>query len=388
MNKLQVLGVIAMSIFLIAIASCTLEPAATPAPTPAGKPVVTPGQGWEAEWNKRLAAARQEGTLTIRGGSTVTGLQKSSGLFKEKFGIELQLTTVQGALLVPKLEQERKAGLYLLDLIITGQPDLINLKRKDSLDPLPPMLVLPDILDQKLWYDGKFDWADMEGRYIFNFNAFPYHGVYINTDLVKAGEIQSYHDLLDPKWKDKIVINDPTVSGQGSQIFRDMLSNKMVDQDFFRQLVAQNPVITRDQDLQATWVAKGKYPVALWASPGAALRFIEASAPIAPVLDMKEGVVAGSSGSSMVLLNKAPHPNASSVFINWFLSKEGQTINQNATAKQTRRVDVTAEVTDPFGMRKPGVKYLPDPGAKESFYDEEMPRLQAFAEQVFAPLLK
>jgi len=70
------------------------------------------------------------------------------------------------------------------------------------------LFVLPEVVDQTLWYDGRFNWAD-EVRYIFNFALSPIHMVFINTTLVKPAEIRSYYDLLNPKWQDKILINDP-----------------------------------------------------------------------------------------------------------------------------------------------------------------------------------
>jgi len=57
-----------------------------------------------------------------------------------------------------------------------------------------------------------------------------------------------------------------------------MLYNSLVDQDFFRKLAAQKNMMTRDQDLQGNWLAKGKYPIALWLSSGAIAKYMEAGA--------------------------------------------------------------------------------------------------------------
>ncbi len=383
-------GIVVAGLLLLACAQSAPLLEKSPDPEALARETKPSGkQSWQAEWDKALQEGKKEGVLTVVGGTTVAGLKDAVGLFKDRFGIELLLTSAKGAVMVPKILQERRAGLYLEDVIITGHTDLFDpLKPSGAFGSLTPMLVLPEVLDQKLWYDDKIEWGDREGRILFNFNAFPYYGVYINTDLVKPGEIQSYYDLLNPKWQGQIVVNDPTISGQGNALFNAMVYNKMVDVDFFRRLVAQQPVITRDQDLQVTWVAKGKYPIALWPSPGATVRFIEAGAPMVPILDMKEGVVAGSSGSALGLLDKAPHPNAARVFINWFLSKQGQTINQKLTLKQTRRVDVPPEPNDPFGTRRPGVKYLPDPGTNEEVFLNETGRFRELSNQFFAPLVK
>ncbi len=63
-----------------------------------------------------------------------------------------------------------------------------------------------------------------------------------------------------------------------------------------------------------------------------------------------------------MVANKRPHPNAAKLFLNWFLSKEGQTIMQtmsDRTPDQSFRVDVTERgKVRKADMRKPGVEYL------------------------------
>ncbi len=165
-----------------------------------------------------------------------------------------------------------------------------------------------------------------------------------------------------------------------------MLYNSLVDQDFFRKLAAQKNMMTRDQDLQATWLAKGKHPIALWPTTGAVAKFIEAGAPVRPISDTKEGAVAGSAGSGIGIFNNAPHPNAAKVFINWFLGREGQSITQRSVRKQTRRIDVAPEGLSAFEARIPGVKYFPMPDEKEKFILTESKKYKQLAEQIFAPL--
>ena len=340
----------------------------------------------KTEWETTLRRAREEGEVAVCGVTIAAGLKGSAKLFKEKFGIDLLITTGRTSSMAPKLLQERRAGLFLQDIMISGQNTMIEtLKPAGAFDPLEPFLVLPEVVDQKLWYDGRFNWAD-EGRYIFNFGLYPIHMVYINTDLVKPGEIQSYYDLLNPKWKDKILINDPTTAGIGYISFSAMVYNSMVDLDFFHKLAAQKNMMTRDQDLQATWLARGKYPIALWPTTGAIAKFIKAGAPVKPVFDLKEGVAAGSAGSGLSIFNKAPHPNAAKVFINWFLSREGQAGIQKTVRKQTRRIDVPPEGLDPSEARIPGVKYFSMPDEKEKFILTEANKYRQLAEQIFAPL--
>ncbi len=79
---------------------------------------------------------------------------------------------------------------------------------------------------------------------------------------------------------------------------------------------------------------------------------------------MKEGAGLADKGHSMVMLDKAPHPNAAKVFINWFLSREGQTTFQNSYAKSgddvpnSLRIDVPKDKILPEDRRIEGVEYI------------------------------
>jgi ABC-type Fe3+ transport system substrate-binding protein len=61
---------------------------------------------------------------------------------------------------------------------------------------------------------------------------------------------------------------------------------------------------------------------------------------------------------SIIRLSNPAHPNAQIVFINWLLSKEGQTAWSEATKFNSRRVDVPTAHVPPYAIPKPGVKYF------------------------------
>ena len=55
---------------------------------------------------------------------------------------------------------------------------------------------------------------------------------------------------------------------------------------------------------------------------------------------MKEGASIGSGFGTVSYLNRAPHPNAARVFVNWLLSREGQTAWQKHTGRNSLRTDI------------------------------------------------
>ena len=79
---------------------------------------------------------------------------------------------------------------------------------------------------------------------------------------------------------------------------------------------------------------------------------------------MVEGGALGVQFGSLALVNRAPHPNAAKVFINWFLSREGQLALQKAVpttgrdAPDSRRIDIPKDYVPLRNRRVPGGKYM------------------------------
>ena len=67
------------------------------------------------------------------------------------------------------------------------------------------------------------------------------------------------------------------------------------------------------------------------------------------------------------MMKDAPHPNAAKVFVNWFLSKEGQQIYDKAFGNATRRLDV-----DTAWLKEFGVEAAKDSMAVEEYYKNEL----------------
>lgn len=210
----------------------------------------------------------------------------------------------------------------------------------------------------------------------------------INTDLVKPGEITSFQDLLDPRWRGKILINDPTKAGTASQSFGALIYHKALDSQYFREMVKQNPTIIRDERLQMDWLARGKFPVVVWPSDSRFHSFEVVDAPISVVV-AKEGVVRSAGGGGLLVMDRAPHPNAARILANWLLSKEGQYLIQGATGKRSARIDIPVDNILPRVLVPPEVKLLMEP----SLFDEEFrlngnDKMEKLANEIFAPLLK
>lgn len=361
-----------------------LTPAATPAPVAVGTVKAALKADAELEWKKTLAEARKEGSVVVIGGTTVAHLKAHAiAIVKAKFGIDLETLSVRGGEQRNKIIAERARGMYNYDITTSGASVHWDLKQLGFLDRLDPLLMLPEVTDPNKWIDKRLPWGD-DDKTTLIWSASPNQALLINTKLVRPGEIKSYQDLLNPKWKGKIMMNDPTTEGTGEKYSVATLYLKMVNIDFYRRLANDQKVtISRDQRLQVEWVARGKMAISLFPSPGNAAPFIEAKAPLAWV-DLEEGTLLAGAGAGFSVLKNAPHPNAAKVFVNWFLSKEGQQIIQDAADKQSQRVDVaTDKLTN---MRMPGVKYVLDPSENEIFALSDRAKIAKTVHEIFTPL--
>lgn len=378
----------------------TLAPSVTPAlqPTQATKaPSVTPtlqstqttkapsGSEWQQDWERVKAEAKKEGTVLIYASAGPTVREGFNKAFNDDFGIGTEWVTGVSGEVAQKVLTEQRSGLYAGDIWINGaNPTLPLLRPAGAIVTLDPLLLLPEVIDKKAWYGGELIWAEPGPQhYWVGLLCFPQPPLVVNTDLVKPGEITGYRDLLAPKWKGKIALYDPTKAGAGASWFTAVVTGIM-DMDYVRELIKQEPVIVGDARQHLEWVARGKYPIALAGRTEQQLEFKNSGAPI-QIISPVEGVHLTASAGGVAVLKKAPHPNAAKLFLNWVLTKKGGTLASKLIGGQSARVDVPTDFLDPAMVRKPSQKYHNTISEEYEFKKQEM---QKVAAQMFAPLLK
>ena len=74
------------------------------------------------------------------------------------------------------------------DLLISGSLTPLNLLNAGILEPIEPLLMLPEVKDPKRWYGGHV-WADNAKKYLYSFQAYQSENFWHNTQLVKAGRV-------------------------------------------------------------------------------------------------------------------------------------------------------------------------------------------------------
>lgn len=348
------------SLALLAVscaAGTPLSPLSTPTATsaPGQAPSAMTKAAWEVEWQKSIEATKKEGRVVIYGaplGETRLALMDA---FKKAYGITVEYIGAMESLVAEKSLNERRAGIYLSDVYIGGAGSALNiLKANKAFDPLEPLLLLPEVADSKAWWGEKVPWVDRE-RFLLSFLGYVNWPFAINTELVRAEEIKSFRDVLNHKWKGKMVISDPVYTGTG-RFFFGGVGMQIMGIDYMREIARQEPVITRDWRQQAEWVARGKYAIGAAPYPAYILEFMQTGAPIRFVIPVEGSYITAGSGN-VAFFNKAPHPGSARIFINWLLSKEGQTLFSKTYLRQSLRTDVPTDHLDAEILRKSGVKY-------------------------------
>src|SRR3972149_5811130 len=173
----------------------------------------SPKTAWEQEWADWLSKAKKEGKVTLyttAGSNVRQAMQKA---FSKKYGIEIETVSGRGGERTQKSQTERRAGLYLADIYMGGPTTMLNvLKPKGILEKIEPMLLLPEVTQRQAWIGGKLPFLDQEGHLV-GIRFSPQTYLTINTNLVREGEIKSLKNILEPRWKGKIAMQDPTVEG-------------------------------------------------------------------------------------------------------------------------------------------------------------------------------
>lgn len=323
---------------------------------------------WQDEWARVLEAARKEGQVVVY----ISGYDAVLQDFEKEYpDIKVTAVTGRGNQLGPRLLAERRAEKFIADVSSTGSnPNYQQFYLAKALDPIKPALILPEVTDASKWYLKKHQYSDPENQYVFNYvGSATYGAIHYNTKLVDVKEFKSYWDLLSPKWKGKIAIRDMREAGPGAGNMRFFYYHPELGAPFIKKLLSEMDVtLFRDFRQGPDWLASGKHSICFFCD---ADTLKQQGLPVEPFgpRAFKEGGGLVQQFGTVALVNRAPHPNAAKVFINWLLSRAGQMSLQKrmSTAESpadSLRIDIPKDEVPMQSRRLDGIKYL-DTGKPE-----------------------
>ena len=333
---------------------------------------------WQAEWDKTLKAAKAEGELRIWGGEEISHPKVVAAFNKEHPYLKVITVTGRASQLVMRLTAERRAGKFLVDVWATGPGGPRQLYELKSLEPINDKLILPDVTDQSKWYGGRHHYGDPENKYIFIYEGTPNTGMSVAYNAEKLKNPEEFKTLWDiaNKWKGKVLFY---TYGSGGSIPTPVLMTYYdpdAGPDFLTRVFKEMDITVSRNRRQATnWLGQGKFAICFLC------RDIErAKAQGLPVeeLGLDRNLLGGGNSSVLSLIKDAPHPNAAKVFINWYLSRQGQMFYQRflntevLEGTDSMRVDISKDEVLPGYRRIEGRQYrvmgFLDPVPTRRFY--------------------
>jgi iron(III) transport system substrate-binding protein len=322
------------------------------------------------EWKKVLEAAKKEGKVVAGGPPTAVLRKQYKDTFENRFGLELELISAPGPQNAGKAMAEFKAGVRYFDVLHGGSGTLEPLRNENMLAPFSDSMILPEVKDPRQWWGGHM-WEDVKTtRFIYSFSADFSVPPFYNSDLVKSGEINSYDDLLSPKWKGKIGMFEPRIPSAGQGLWGYLMRAK--GKEFLQRLADQNLFIHRDGQQLAVGLAKGTLAVALGLAQRFVDPYIKGGLPIKVLSTIKEGMGGSNGFGTVAVMKNTPHPNATKVYINWLLGKEGQDLYGRALTQGSRRFDVDTKWLAKFHT----------PAAKDVTSPEEFEKVRFYGEDI------
>jgi iron(III) transport system substrate-binding protein len=341
--------------------SAPVAAAPTTAPAVAAAKPSVPGAVSDAEWNSIVEAARKEGTLSL---ATYAGTshRNISAAFEAAYpGIKVEHQQFQSSSrdYVPRLLQEQKAGLYTWDVAHMPVQEMTRQVRPaGGTEPVRPNIVTAEALDDKGWLDSyEKGYPDDDKKWGYALTRQRYKGVWINTDLVKEGEITRFDDLLDPKWKGKILLGDPRTKGSGFLCFTAIRVKRgdAAMTTIIKDLEAASGLDARQNVEQ---MIRGRYAWGIGAVDFPILKDFLAQGLGQNLMNvpMVETDNVNAGNRTMWYIKNAPHPNAAKVYMNWHLTREAGLITSQQVEENSRRADVP--VFDESTALQKGLDYV------------------------------
>lgn len=335
--------------------------AATPLESPSPAPSVAAAPAQPSGWDQVVAAARREGMVSVIGPPGDASSTYLAAAFTQDYpDVQVDFLGTPPGDATERMENEAAAGRNQTDVYVGGSglgADFID----SAFDPIQNDLVGPDA-DPANWLGGQFAFADSGGQYYMILLSGVSTAAVFNTDVVDPSQIRSYKDFLNPEWKGKIVLQDPTIPAAGQTFMSFLWVTPSLGKDYIQQLFAQNPTISRDERQPIDWIARNEYPVGLGVSSREATVAKGQGLPVGLLSAnrLQDGGYLSSSLGGVGVVRQPPHPNAAKLYVNWLLSRDGELAVSKLAGLASRRTDVSVadQGVDPDFVPQPGWTYV------------------------------
>jgi iron(III) transport system substrate-binding protein len=259
--------------------------------------------------NALVKGAKEEREVAIYTSMRVDELSQLTKKFTERYPfLKVNPSRLSGRRVITRVETEYQAGRYSVD--VAGGFANISYSLKEG------GLIAPYYSPQRKFFPG----SNSEKASYFAPDYISPVVLGYNTNLLKRDEVpKTYADLLDPKWKGKLFLDD-----EDYDWFVVLMHHfgKQRGTEYMKKLAANGVSMRRGRVLQTQMVIAGERPIGIALHGNSLLDFKEKGAPIDYVI--LDPYFA--KPSEMMLARYAPHPHAAALYLDWVLSEEGQSL--------------------------------------------------------------
>jgi ABC-type Fe3+ transport system substrate-binding protein len=258
---------------------------------------------------KLVEGAKKEGELTIYTSAQSDDMGALVGAYEKKYGVKVSVWRASSEKVLQRAVAEARANRHTMDIAETNGPEMESMHREKILQVVKSPH-LADLIPQALRPHG--EWVGTR------LNVFVQA---YNTNEVRKQDLpRRWEDLLDPKWKGKLGIEQEDsdwLAGLFSEI------GEAKGTRLFKEIVAKNGIsVRKGHTLLTQLVVSGEIPLALTIYNYKAEQLKNKGAPIG-WFAIGEAIARP---NGVGVARRAPHPYAAVLFYDFEISEEGQSI--------------------------------------------------------------
>jgi len=258
-----------------------------------------------------IAAAKKEGKVVLYTSAPLSAAQQVANSFQQKYGIQVEMFRTGGVSVLRRFLMEQQAGHIGADVLVSSDPSAVqDLAAKGAFVSFHPVGI--DQIPESL--------RDPTGFYVPQ--RVSIIAIYGRTDLVSPADMpKTWNDLLDPKFKGKMVMTNPSFTSL--QLVVMAMMSKMRGWDYFEKLNKNDITIVQGNEQALNLVKTGERPIAAGADSQYATKARFEGHKIANVFPT-DGTFMIPATTSVV--KGSANPNAAKLLAEFSLSAEAQAL--------------------------------------------------------------
>ena len=267
-----------------------------------------------AQTPQLIQAAKKEGEVVVFGSLENDVAAAINNCFEAKYGIKPKYFRGSSTVIIDRITTEHRTGKISSDVVYTTAEPMKFINREKG---LLSRYESPSAKN----YDKKL----LDDFFGPNYRSVIIGFVY-NKSMIKPEDApKSYDDFVNPKWKGKIAMGNPTLHDTTIDFLASLplvFGSQPKADDWIKRLAALEPLLLDSMVPVGERIASGEVPLGI-AYP----KYVEVWGRKGAPLDYVKGLpIYLGDGNYIGLTAKAPNPNAAKLFIDYFLGAESSEI--------------------------------------------------------------